>query len=71
MYSNKSEENIKNWSSANPGINDIALQFDKTAATVVRCKKHKNKNNCSIIEKVRLRAMLQFTPNYLAENKGL
>ena len=44
MYSNKTVSNIEARSSALPGLSSIAKNFDKTASTVVRAKKHQRKD---------------------------
>ena len=45
MFSNKSESNIENRTAALPGIHTIAKNFDTQAGTVIRAKKHKQKES--------------------------
>ena len=40
MYSQKTENNISNKTSALPGIQEIVEQFDKTAQVLIRCSRH-------------------------------
>jgi hypothetical protein len=43
MFSNKSEANINNRTSAIAGIKAISSNFDKEIGTIVRAKKHRSK----------------------------
>ena len=45
MYSNKSESNIEHRTAAIPGIHAIAKNFDDQAGTIIRAKKHKQKDS--------------------------
>ena len=45
MFSNKSEANIELRTAAIPGIHAIANNFDDQAGTIVRAKKHKEKDS--------------------------
>lgn len=47
MYSNKTQEYITSRSSALSGIASIAANFDNTAHTIVRAKKHHNQDSTS------------------------
>ena len=40
MFSNKTEQNIKNRSRALSGVKDIALNYDQTSHVIVRAKSH-------------------------------
>ena len=43
MFSNKRVNTIEKKSAAIPGVEDVALNFDKISNVIVRCKKHSEK----------------------------
>ena len=45
MFSNKSESNIEHHTAAIPGIHAIAQNFDAQAGTIIRAKKHRQKDS--------------------------